>query len=109
MNASFPIPPQNILVLTGTRQVELFGWVIVPGRAPSPFQHEHDASHTTTSSIAPLFGAFDQVSSPKFLAALPIAPWEFSLGVWMVVKGFRPSTATSDETSELHLGFEPEI
>jgi hypothetical protein len=25
------------------------------------------------------------------LAALPIAAWEFSLGVWLVVKGFKLS------------------
>ncbi|WP_407107180.1 hypothetical protein [Rhodococcus aetherivorans] len=24
-------------------------------------------------------------------AALPIAVWEFTLGAWLVVKGFRPS------------------
>ena len=85
------------------------GCVIVPGRAPSPFQHEHDASHTTTSSIAPLFGAFDQVSSPKFLAALPIAPWEFSLGVWMVVKGFKPSTQVPENVAAGHRNVETEL
>ena len=26
------------------------------------------------------------------LAALPIALWEFSLGIYLVVKGFKPST-----------------
>jgi hypothetical protein len=26
------------------------------------------------------------------LAALPIAAWEFSLGVYLTVKGFRPSS-----------------
>lgn len=43
------------------------------------------------SSVATLFGVFDQVSSAAFVLALPIAAWEFSLGVWMVVKGFKPS------------------
>lgn len=47
------------------------------------------------SSVATLFGAFDQVSSPAFALALPIAAWEFSLGVWMVVKGFKPSSTTA--------------
>jgi hypothetical protein len=41
------------------------------------------------SSTATLFGLYDQVSSWGAIAALPIAAWEFSLGVWMVVKGFR--------------------
>jgi hypothetical protein len=25
------------------------------------------------------------------VAALPVAAWELSLGLWLVVKGFRPS------------------
>ena len=29
------------------------------------------------------------------LAAVPVAAWEFSLGVWLVVKGFRPSPITA--------------
>ncbi len=45
------------------------------------------------TSIATLFGAWDQVSSISFLATLPIAAWEFSFGVWMAFKGFRPSAA----------------
>ena len=48
------------------------------------------------SSVATLFGAFDQVSSPAFVLALPIAAWEFSLGVWMVIKGFKPSPTVSN-------------
>jgi hypothetical protein len=28
-------------------------------------------------------------------AALPVAAWELSLGVWLVVKGFRPSPITA--------------
>lgn len=51
------------------------------------------------SSVATLFGAFDQVSSAAFVLALPIAAWEFSLGVWMVVKGFRPAPIVSDSVS----------
>jgi hypothetical protein len=40
------------------------------------------------SAMAILFGAYDQVSSWSALTALPIAAWEFSLGVWLVFKGF---------------------
>ena len=43
--------------------------------------------------IATLFGGF-KLGSPE-LAALPVAAWEFSLGVWLVVKGFRPSPITA--------------
>ena len=29
------------------------------------------------------------------LAALPVAAWELSLGLWLVVKGFKPSPITA--------------
>lgn len=52
------------------------------------------------SDLATLFGAYDQVSAPAALFALPIAAWEFSLGVWMTVKGFSPAeSAVSTEPS----------
>lgn len=41
------------------------------------------------SSTASLFGAWDQISGPAILFALPIATWELSLGVWLTFKGFR--------------------
>ena len=43
------------------------------------------------SGFATLFGAWAQVSGPATLFALPIAAWEFSFGVWMAFKGFKPS------------------
>jgi hypothetical protein len=43
--------------------------------------------------IATLFGAM-KLGSPE-LAALPVAAWELSLGLWLVVKGFRPSPITA--------------
>lgn len=46
------------------------------------------------SSTASLFGAWEQVSSAALLMALPIATWEFSVGVYMTVKGFRTPPAT---------------
>jgi hypothetical protein len=33
------------------------------------------------------------------LAALPVAAWELSLGVWLVVKGFKPSPITAAMTA----------
>jgi hypothetical protein len=46
---------------------------------------------------ATLFGVFrpGQVSPLAALAALPIAVWEFSLGVYLVAKGFKPSPITA--------------
>jgi hypothetical protein len=35
------------------------------------------------------------VSSAWKVAAIPIALWEFSLGVWLIFKGFRPSPITA--------------
>jgi hypothetical protein len=45
---------------------------------------------------ATLFGGIEQNSSLAAVAALPVAAWELSLGLWLVVKGFRacPITAT---------------
>jgi hypothetical protein len=43
--------------------------------------------------IATLFGGL-KLGSPE-LAAVPVAAWELSLGVWLVVKGFRPSPITA--------------
>ena len=41
------------------------------------------------STMATLFGANHYGSGMSGLGALPIAVWEFSLGVYLVVKGFR--------------------
>jgi len=48
-----------------------------------------------TSVFATMFGGIEQYSSLAALAALPVAAWEFSLGVWLVVKGFKPSPITT--------------
>lgn len=40
------------------------------------------------SSIVTVFGGWAQLSVMGGLAALPVAVWEFSLGVWLTVKGF---------------------
>ena len=42
--------------------------------------------------IATLFGGL-KLGSPE-LAALPVGAWELSLGVWLVVKGFKPAPIT---------------
>jgi hypothetical protein len=62
------------------------------------------AALLVAADIAVLFGLIGQHAPTTALAALPIALWEFSLGVWLVVKGFNPSpitagmAATSDVT-----------
>jgi hypothetical protein len=47
------------------------------------------------SDLAVLFGLWDRISAPSGILALPIAAWEFSLGVYLVVKGFKPSPITA--------------
>lgn len=41
------------------------------------------------SDIAIFWGVYAQGTAPAALAALPIAVWEFTLGVWLLVKGVR--------------------
>jgi len=49
------------------------------------------AALLVASWTATLFGLLGPVTPASALAALPIALWEFSLGVWLVAKGFNPS------------------
>jgi hypothetical protein len=58
------------------------------------------AALLVTSTMATLFGANEYGSAMSGLLALPIAIWEFSLGVYLVVKGFRAAGLRK-------LGFEP--
>ena len=44
------------------------------------------------SDVAVLFGLYDHTAPIALLAALPVAVWEFSLGVYLTVKGFKPSS-----------------
>ncbi|WP_416902290.1 DUF4386 domain-containing protein [Micromonospora echinospora] len=47
------------------------------------------------SDVGILFGLWDRLSPVVAVAALPIAVWEFSLGVYLIVKGFRPAPVTA--------------
>ena len=51
------------------------------------------------SDVAVMFDLWGRTDPQAGLAALPIAVWEFSLGVWLVVKGFKPSAVTTDMTT----------
>jgi hypothetical protein len=59
------------------------------------------------SDIAIFFGVYDRMAPIAALAALPIAAWELSLGVYLTVKGFKPAavaalpSGASDRNSEL--------
>jgi len=45
--------------------------------------------------FATLSGNIEHTSALAHLAALPVAAWELSLGLWLVVKGFRPCPITA--------------
>jgi hypothetical protein len=47
------------------------------------------------SGIAVLFGVYDQLSPVSALAAVPVFVWEMSLAVFLLVKGFKPSSPDS--------------
>ena len=43
------------------------------------------------ADLATLFGHNTQTSAASFLLTLPVAAWELSVGLYMTIKGFRPS------------------
>jgi len=47
------------------------------------------------SDIAIFFGVIDRVSPFAAVAFIPIAVWELALGVYLTVKGFRPSAVAA--------------
>jgi Domain of unknown function (DUF4386) len=54
------------------------------------------ATLLVAGDVAVLFGFIGQHAPSTGLLAIPIAVWEFSLGVYLVVKGFKPSPITAD-------------
>jgi hypothetical protein len=43
------------------------------------------------ADLATLFGHNTQTSTASFFLTLPVAAWELSVGLYMTIKGFRPS------------------
>ena len=54
------------------------------------------------SGIAVLFGVIDEGSAWQFVATIPEFIWELSLGIYLIVKGFKPSPILYDDG--LHAG-----
>ena len=48
------------------------------------------------SAIFVLFGAWEQTSSIQGILTLGEIAWEASLGIYLIVKGFRPSPILND-------------
>jgi 4-amino-4-deoxy-L-arabinose transferase-like glycosyltransferase len=53
-----------------------------------------------------VFGSHDLSSGVHVIAALPIAAWELSLGVYLVVRGFKPAPITAHWTAPHRGGLE---
>ncbi|MGZ4556247.1 MAG: DUF4386 domain-containing protein, partial [Mycobacteriaceae bacterium] len=47
-----------------------------------------------TAVVLTMFGVIDRIGPVAAIAALPIAVWEFSLGVYLIAKGFKPCPIT---------------
>ena len=50
------------------------------------------------NTIVTMFGVSGPLYTLTGIGVLPIALWEFSLGVWLTFKGFKPSGITSEST-----------
>jgi hypothetical protein len=109
------------LVTTGASHVAIYNWTFLLGQTLMPgINALLLGSLLYRSRLVPrvipvlgLIGApllitaviatlFEQHSSLSGLAALPVilvAAWEFSLGMWLVVKGFKPSPITAEMTA----------
>jgi hypothetical protein len=109
------------LVATGASHVAVYNWTFLLGQSLMPainavllgillYQSRLvpralpvlgliGAPLLLTADIATLFGGIGQHSSWALLGALPVAAWELSLGIWLVVKGFRPSPITTGMTA----------
>jgi hypothetical protein len=106
------------LVTTGASHVAVYNWTFLLGQTLMPGINALLLGTLMYRSrlvprVIPLMGLigaplliasviatmFAQNSSLTGLAALPVIPvaaWELSLGVWLVVKGFRPSPITTE-------------
>jgi hypothetical protein len=52
------------------------------------------APFVLAASVLTVFGVAE-VGSAWFVGVIPVAIWEFSVGIWMTFKGFRPSPLTA--------------
>src|SRR6266702_4138093 len=107
------------LVTTGASHVAIYNWTMLLGQTLMPcvnalllgsFMYRSrlvpriipvlgliGAPLLIAAVIATLFGGdIGHVSAFRAIATFPVAAWEFSLGVWLVVKGFKPCPITAE-------------
>jgi Domain of unknown function (DUF4386) len=108
------------LVTTGASHVAIYNWTFLLGQSLMPAINALLLGSLMYRSrlvprIIPLLGLIgapiliasvittlfrtDHQITVLALGFLPVAAWEFSLGVWLVVKGFRPSPITTAMTT----------
>jgi len=56
-----------------------------------------------------LFGVYDQNSAPQFLLTVPEIVWEASFGLYLVLKGFKPTTLRSETPRPIDAARAPAI
>ena len=66
-----------------------------PGATAHPRAGLIGAPLLIASATIALFRGNDPVTVLAAIATVPIFVWELSLGVWLVVNGFRPSPITA--------------
>jgi hypothetical protein len=107
------------LVTTGASHVAIYNWTMLLGQTLMPCVNALllgslmyrsrlvpriipvlgliGAPLLIAAVIATLFGGdIGHVSAFRAIATFPVAAWEFSLGVWLVAKGFRPCAITAE-------------
>ncbi len=107
-----------VLVATGASHVAVYNWTFLLGQTLMPCINALllgslmyrsrlvprvipvlgliGAPLLLTAVIATLFsGSIGHVSAFAAIATLPVAAWELSLGLWLVIKGFKPSPITA--------------
>jgi hypothetical protein len=56
------------------------------------------------SGTAILLDVFDPGSAPQVIATVPEFIWELALGIYLIVKGFRPSPILADDPGTVVIG-----
>ena len=56
------------------------------------------------SGIAVLFDVFEAGSAPQGIATIPEFFWELSLGIYLIIKGFKPSPILSGNAGAVGVG-----
>jgi Domain of unknown function (DUF4386) len=61
------------------------------------------------SGTAVLLGVFEAGSAPQVIATAPEFVWELSLGIYLMVKGFKPSPILSGTIADAGVGQRPPV